>query len=427
MRNTITTVSRFLQGCAAAALLQPAILASPVQFADASFREADWEVLTVSSGSGGHAFSLPEQMPDRPETFRGLTLILNPGPSAVCAVHLKRGAVFDPSTAGAVASVSFRQTVRDSFGQMGPSRFGPAIRQGGRIFVAGPCPWFSGSTTSWTRVAMSSLRAFDFVELSPQGALFDRSSRPDFSPHAPPMQLGFAWWAVNNSPHTALTGGSVHHWSVTLEAARPVALRQARTMPDGEDVCVGHGIVSAAFPDFFYLSCPDRANAIRVRARRHSLAAGMSAGVIGTLGTNEHGERFIDARAVYPGSPASVRPLGMSVSALGGADSGPDAAAGRGQRGVAGGTGVNNIGLLVRTAGRVTRAAGAPAGSVILSDGRASAAVVFGEGQAMPSDGDFVTVTGISSCLAGAGGLPERAVLAVEWDRIEAGALPAQP
>lgn len=421
VRKTITLVSRFLQCCALAAVLPSLARASQIWFDDTAFQNPDWDLVTVAAGSGGFAFSLREQMPGRTETYRGITLVLNPGPSAICVVHFRRGAEVDPKTAGAIGHVSFRMTIRDSFGQMGPSRFGPAIQQNGRIFVAGPCPWFSASTTSWTRVAMSSLRAFDFMELAPQGTLLSRSGRPDFSPHAPPMQLGFAWWAVNSGAQTVLTGGSVHQWSVTVQTAHPVALRDVKSKPDGEDVSVGHGVVSAAFPDVFYLSAADRSSGIRVRLRNHGLTAGTQAGVIGSLKTNEHGERFIEAWAVYPGGAAAIRPLGMRIADLGGGDAGYDPASGRGQRGVSVGRGLNNIGLLARVAGKVEEVSGVVDRSVVLNDGSAAVRVLFSELMNLPAPGEFIAVTGISSCLADPDGGPLRTLLAVEWESIANG------
>ncbi|BCW98896.1 MAG: hypothetical protein KatS3mg024_1723 [Armatimonadota bacterium] len=416
VRKTITLVSRLLQYCAVAAVLPSLACAAQISFDDTAFHNPDWDLVTVSAGSGGFAFSLREQMPGRPETYRGITLVLNPGPSAICVVHFRRGAVVDPSTSGAIGRVSFRMTIRDSFGQMGPSRFGPAIRQNGRIFVAGPCPWFSASTTSWTRVAMSSLRAFDFMELSSRGTLLSRSGRPDFSPHAPPMQLGFAWWAVNSGDQTVLTGGSVHRWSVTVQTAQSMAMRDVKSRPDGEDVALGHGVVSAAFPDMFYLSAADRSSGIRVRLPNHGLTAGTQAGVIGTLKTNEHGERFIEGWVAYPGGLAAVRPLGMRIADLGGGDAGYDPASGRGQRGVVGGRGVNNIGLLVRVAGRVEETSDTGDRFVILNDGSSAVRVLFVEQMNLPPPGAFIVVEGVSSCLAGPEGAPVRALLAVAWE-----------
>jgi len=419
VRKAVTILWRLLWCCAAAAVLQAAVRASDVRFEDSAFHNTDWDVVTVSSGSGGYAFSLGEQMPGRPETFRGITLMLSPGPSAICIAHFRRGAVFHPGSQGAIGTVSFRMTVRDSFAQMQSSRFGPAIRQNGRIFVAGPCPWFSGQTNSWTRVALSSLRSFDFQEVTPQGALLSRSARPDFSPHAPPLEFGFAWWAVNPGRQTLLTGGSFHQWAVTLRTARPAALCSVKEDPDGEDVAVGHGVISAAFPDVFYLCSPDRSAGVRVEARGHGLTAGVSAGVVGRLKTNSHGERCIEAWEIYPGGPASVRPLGMRIAWLGGGDARFDPLTGRGQRGVAGGVGLNNIGLLARVAGRVEEVAGGGGRSAILDDGSGRVTVLFPGDGPLPAAGDFVSVTGISSCLSGGGDRPGRALVAVDWEGVE--------
>jgi hypothetical protein len=81
--------------------------------------------------------------------------------------------------------------------------------------------------------------------------------------------------------------------------------------------------------------------------------------------------------------------------------------------------GLNNIGLLARVAGRVEEVAGGGGRSAILDDGSGRVTVLFPGDGPLPAAGDFVSVTGISSCLSGGGDRPGRALVAVDWEGVE--------
>ncbi|MGQ9925222.1 MAG: hypothetical protein ACUVSM_15010, partial [Armatimonadota bacterium] len=112
---------------------------------------------------------------------------------------------------------------------------------------------------------------------------------------------------------------------------------------------------------------------------------------------------------------------GMRIADLGGGDAGYDPASGRGQRGVSVGRGLNNIGLLARVAGKVEEVSGVAERFVVLNDGSAAVRVLFSEQMNLPAPGEFIAVTGISSCLADPDGAPLRTLLAVEWESIANG------
>lgn len=123
--------------------------------------------------------------------------------------------------------------------------------------------------------------------------------------------------------------------------------------PDGTPVLLTGDVVTASWPDAFYLESDDQSSGIRVEKAGHGLYRYDRADVSGVLRTNDDGERYIDASdAVYSGS-GTIRPMGVIARDLGGSDWRYQPATGAGQRGVTNGTGLNNIGLFVRTWGRV--------------------------------------------------------------------------
>ena len=105
----------------------------------------------------------------------------------------------------------------------------------------------------------------------------------------------------------------------------------------------------------------------------------------------------------------TIQPLGITNKSLGGGDFG-DVANNKGQRGVDGGVGMNNIGLLVRTWGRVTHVdelqqifyiddgSGINDLLTVGAGVRVSySGLATGNSFTPPTEGQFVGVTGISS------------------------------
>lgn len=90
----------------------------------------------------------------------------------------------------------------------------------------------------------------------------------------------------------------------------------------------------------------------------------------------------------------------MTIGSIGGGDWFYDPVTGSGQRGVAGGVGLNNVGLLVTTWGIVVSSG---ADHFVIRDsgaapGPSQVKVLPPAGAAPPNVGSFVTVTGAVSC-----------------------------
>lgn len=197
---------------------------------------------------------------------------------------------------------------------------------------------------------------------------------------------------------------------------------QAKAQPDGQGVILTGVIVSAVWPGepwVCYVQDLDRASGIRVQGSGSAPTVGSQVTVTGML-TSLGPERMIaDAETSATGNPGEPAPLALVSKALGGGDFnyqlGPPV---RGQAGVSGGFGVNNIGLLVRASGRVTEIG---SDCFWIDDGPGLAADVghvgvrvVASGIQPPQElqqGAYALVTGVSSCAEIAGGTVIRRLL----------------
>lgn len=170
----------------------------------------------------------------------------------------------------------------------------------------------------------------------------------------------------------------------------------ARTAGEGAFLEFSNGIVSAAFPDFFYVEDQSRCGGIRVDMPGHKLIAGQTAHVVGRVRTNSDFERHILAGIAEADGTGSVTPLYMNNRTLGG---GPFGTAPNYQRGVSEqGVGLNNIGLLVRTSGEFSYL---DASGFTIDDGSGLDVRCWtAPGVTLDPDWDSVAVTGVSSCRA---------------------------
>lgn len=167
----------------------------------------------------------------------------------------------------------------------------------------------------------------------------------------------------------------------------------ARLQTDGMKVTLTRVPVTAAFADGFYVEAPDRSSGIKVTGKTASEGAVVN--VSGTMRTGANGERCIEADSVTPLGAGAVEPLGLGTRSLYGGDFYYERATGKGQRGMAGGAGLNPVGLLLRTLGRVV-ATSNTALAIDDGDGR-SVKVRLPAGVSPPSEGSFVRVTGVLS------------------------------
>ncbi|MEN6370801.1 MAG: right-handed parallel beta-helix repeat-containing protein [Armatimonadota bacterium] len=134
----------------------------------------------------------------------------------------------------------------------------------------------------------------------------------------------------------------------------PLIASGVKNAQDGCFVYLDAPVVSAVFSDCLYVEAEDRSSGIRVFKQPNSLIPGKKVNVMGWIRTTPNGERYINASYIPIIGDGSIEPVFLTNRNLGGGDWNFDPSAGTGQRGVEGGAGLNNIGILVKTTGKVT-------------------------------------------------------------------------
>ncbi|MDO8587424.1 MAG: VCBS repeat-containing protein [Armatimonadota bacterium] len=125
----------------------------------------------------------------------------------------------------------------------------------------------------------------------------------------------------------------------------------AKTFGGGGSITVPRGVVTAAYTGYFYVEQTDRSSGMRVQKTNHGVTIGQMVDVVGNMYANSDGERYLLASTITANGSGSVNELMVSSRTVGGGDLGSPST-GAGQYGVEGGSGLNNIGLLIRVSGK---------------------------------------------------------------------------
>jgi hypothetical protein len=209
---------------------------------------------------------------------------------------------------------------------------------------------------------------------------------------------------------------------------------EVKLQRDGVEVQMGGTlglVVTAVFPDSIYVQSHDRSAGIRVVGVRS--AEGDWVRFRGVMRTGENGERYIEARELVKVGEGALDPLGMTVRSLYCGDFFYNPATGEGQRGMAGGAGLNVVGLLVQVTGTVTEAGD---GYFMLTDGDGrNIGVWLTHGMVAPAVGSLARVTGVVTTVRVNGELypvvrvrrPEDVQAPLEPIRVESPASVVQP
>jgi len=137
-----------------------------------------------------------------------------------------------------------------------------------------------------------------------------------------------------------------------------IGIPDAKALADGQSVGIASSEVTLYRDGAAWIEEALRVSGVQVVPRNGWSATpsvGHLAVVAGIVSTNTYGERFIDALTETAVQAPTIRPVGMSSRAVGGENWQYDPVTKAGQRGPEGGVGANNVGLLVRTWGLITR------------------------------------------------------------------------
>ncbi|MCE5315055.1 MAG: fibronectin type III domain-containing protein [Armatimonadota bacterium] len=203
--------------------------------------------------------------------------------------------------------------------------------------------------------------------------------------------------------------GNLSDWSgnsdgIAIVEQTGIDIATAKGLARSKSVGLASKSVSALFSDYFYIQESNRSAGIMVKPASGipaGLAVGNLVNVGGIIAINSNYELYIDAAVLLLPGTTSIKPLGLANKAIGGSDFQYSALPEIGQIGITGAHGLNNIGLLVQTWGRVSQSSGT---SFFLDDGSSvSIKVVLPNGASAPADGKYVKTTGVSSCYVSEG------------------------
>lgn len=276
-----------------------------------------------------------------------------------------------------------------------------------------PLSWTAGATQPWVDLSATS------GSLGPGAGT---NVTVEINSIASYMGSGSYSDAVAFTNTTNGTGSTTRPVSLTitpLDPPRHVSIPLAKRHANDAEVAVDGAVVTAvASSSWFYAESADRSAGILVMKSFHGVTAGETVDIVGYVKTNTSGEKYIQALAVSQSGTGSVEPLMLNNRAIGGADWHYEPITGMGQKGLrewrwvkvdderiyqlVDAVGLNNIGLLVCTTGRITHI---DTGYFYLDDGSkaqdnsAHAGIrVTCPNLALPAQGEYVKVIGTSSC-----------------------------
>lgn len=225
-------------------------------------------------------------------------------------------------------------------------------------------------------------------------------------PGSPCINAGYAdplnQSATDIDDQARIIAGAV---DIGADETQPV-IRDTKQMPDGIPVELNGVVITAVFPNFFYVETDNRTCGIRIEKNNHNLSRGIRVNVVGVMQTNSNGERYVSASSITQTGSSSVEPLAMNLAALGGGNIDR-------QEGVFGWElvkntssklerqwkkigGLSNIGLLVKVYGSILEYEDS---SITIDNGSGNVAkCILPQGLSINREWRFVSVTGISSC-----------------------------
>lgn len=208
-------------------------------------------------------------------------------------------------------------------------------------------------------------------------------------------------------------GSSIADMGCYEAPANYATVASAKALPDGSPVGVACAVSTGLFADRFYAETSDRVSGIGVLGKVSSPGKGVI--IEGKMATF-NGERVIEPTAVSEsGLAETLLPWYLSYSSIGGGKCGlqeavqdyrkvKDPESGEFVRKLISYGGANNIGLLIKTTGKVTHCSDGCFyldGTANFDDGDESVKgiqVSWPYTEVMPVEGSFVEITAISSC-----------------------------
>jgi hypothetical protein len=224
-RGTLWMVSRAVALCVAGALVA-AHASAAVTVSDGTFLDANWNLTQFLGGTGGSVTGGQVLSGGNPGAFRNVTdTLTGGGVGIVLGTSIYTPFTYSPVASGAIASLNYTEDAActiNCFGQ-GQST-GPALLQGGKLYILGSSTVITGPSPAWTTHALSGLTTLDFGLVNVTATtIVDMTQHPDFSAGGAPIQFGYfrANGTGSGGGGYTLTAG-IDNWQITIAAAVPV-------------------------------------------------------------------------------------------------------------------------------------------------------------------------------------------------------------
>jgi hypothetical protein len=209
------------------ALLPSHAMAQP-SVSDGTFLDTDWSLTQFTAGNGGSSTAAQVLTGGNPGSYRNVTDALNAAPlgsqTIVLSTSIYTPFTHTPSVAGAIVALNYAEDAACTAGCFGDGQStGPALRQGGNLYILSSSTVITGAGTGWSPHTVSGLTAADFglVNVTPT-TLFDDTQHPNFTATGAPIQFGFFranGTGVNGGSYTLAAG--IDNWQITLATATP--------------------------------------------------------------------------------------------------------------------------------------------------------------------------------------------------------------
>jgi hypothetical protein len=198
---------------------------------DSTFLDANWALTQFSAGNGGSSTATQSLSGGNPGAFRNVTDVLvsasGGNNTVVLSTSIYTPFTYNPAVSGAITSVNYSEDAACTGGCFGAGQStGPALLQGGDLFILSSSSVITGPLGTWTNHALSGLTAADFGVVnvtSPTPTIFDNTQHPDFSAGGAPIQFGFFRansTGVNQTGYTLSAG--IDNWRVTIAAVSAI-------------------------------------------------------------------------------------------------------------------------------------------------------------------------------------------------------------
>jgi hypothetical protein len=181
-----------------------------VMFSDGTFDDADWSGSVLASVGGTSFSSSQTAAGGNPNAFRQLQHTYG-GNGSIFTGHLRDGAIYDPATQGAVASISLSfDLIGFDFGASNAVSYQALLFQNGFYYSSSEFRLIQAPSDQWKGFDLSDLEAADFFRLNGSG------ETPDFSATGALIQFGYSASNGTGNNQQTMTDSGIDNWSVRI-------------------------------------------------------------------------------------------------------------------------------------------------------------------------------------------------------------------